>query len=84
MDDKSENGDIPRENFVAGLKQSEKLIKRGCAARVYLANDAAKQIAEKITALCREKGIVPDTSYSMTALGKLCGIEVGCAVCVER
>ena len=84
MDDRSESGDIPRERFVAGLRQAEKLIKRGVVKRVFLAHDAARQIAEKTFALCNEKGISPDTSYSMAALGKLCGIEVGCAVCVER
>ena len=83
MDDRSDSGDIPRGDLTAGIKQSERLIKAGNVKRVYLAHDAARHIADKISALCKERKIVPDTSYSMADLGKLCGIEVGCAVCVE-
>ncbi len=84
MDKQTGNGEIPSGNFIAGFRQSERLIRRADAKKVYVAYDAARQIAEKISALCREKGIDPDASYSMEQLGKLCGIGVGCAVCVER
>ena len=84
MDDRSDNGDIPRENFVAGLKQSVRLLKAGRAAKVLLAYNADSRIAEEISAVCREKGIVPDASKSMAEIGLLCGIEVGCAVCVLK
>ena len=84
MDERSDSGDIPGNCLTAGIRQSERLIRSGNVSKVYLAHDASRHIAEKISSLCKERDIVPDTSYSMAALGKLCGIEVGCAVCVEK
>ena len=83
MDDRSDSGDIPRADLTAGIKQSERLIRAGSVKKVYLAYDAARHISDRISALCKEKKTVPDTSHSMAELGRMCGIEVGCAVCVE-
>lgn len=67
---------------VAGLNQSKKHIRGGTARAAYVASDAEAKIISFITELCREFGVEIDSAHTMNELGKLCGIEVNCAVCV--
>lgn len=69
-----------RDGKAIGLNQSRKLIKAGLAEKVCIANDADNYIRDEIKALCHTHGIVPDESETMSALGKICGIDVDCAV----
>jgi large subunit ribosomal protein L7A len=64
---------------VIGLKQTTKAVERGQARAVYLAGDAEERLVRELQAKCREKGIEVVKVESMTALGKVCGIEVGAA-----
>ncbi len=68
--------------LVAGLNKTKKLILAGQAEKVYLATDADTALTESMETLCREYGVAIETAESKKELGKLCGIEVGCAVCV--
>lgn len=68
--------------LVAGLNKSKKLIYAGQAEKAYLAIDADTALIESMTALCREYGVAVEVTETKKELGKLCGIGVGCAVCV--
>ena len=66
---------------VAGFNQSKKQIKNGNAKTVFLANDAQGGLVSEISYLCESFGVILDTTKSKEELGKLCGLEVDCAVC---
>ena len=70
--------------LVAGLNKSKKLILAGQAVRAYLAADADESIITMMNALCEEYGVSVDRSKTKSELAELCGIEVGCAVCVVK
>lgn len=62
-----------------GTKQTLKAIERGQAKVVYAALNADRYVIEPILQMCASKGIPVIQVDSMQALGKACGIEVGCA-----
>lgn len=67
---------------VAGLNQTKKHIKGGTAKAVFIASDAESKILSAMTELCRENEVETDTAHTKAELGRMCGIEVDCAVCV--
>ena len=64
---------------VTGLRQTQKAVAKGLAARVYLACDADPRLTEPMEALCRASGIDVVTDYTMAQLGRACSIAVGTA-----
>lgn len=62
-----------------GTKQTLKAIERGQARAVFVAQNADRHVVEPVIQLCASKGIPVIHVESMHALGKACGIEVGCA-----
>lgn len=62
-----------------GAKQTLKAVERGQAKVVYTAQNADRHVVEPIIQMCAAKGIQVIEVDSMQALGKACGIEVGCA-----
>lgn len=68
--------------IVAGLNQSKKHIRGGTARIAYVASDAEGRIVSAVRELCRDCGVELDLQRTKAELGKLCGIEVDCAVCV--
>ena len=74
---------VPRCTYVAGLNQTKKAIRAGNVSRVYLADNADEHVRAQITALCEADGMTVVTGSSMDALGRMCGIDVGCAVCAS-
>jgi large subunit ribosomal protein L7A len=62
-----------------GAKQTLKAVERGQAKVVYTAQNADRHVVEPIIRMCAVKGIEVIQVDSMQALGKACGIEVGCA-----
>jgi large subunit ribosomal protein L7A len=62
-----------------GTKQTIKAIERGLAKVVFIAQNADRHVVEPIIQSCREKAIPVISVDSMQALGKACGIDVGCA-----
>lgn len=74
------NDDVPR-SILVGLNQTKKAVRAGRAARVLLAVDADESLRKSVKQLCEEFGVEAEESGTMAALGTLCGIEVGCAVC---
>ena len=65
---------------VVGVKQVRRAIESGRAQTVFLAADAEGRVTAPIAALCEEKGVEVATGFSMTDLGRACGISVGAAV----
>ena len=74
---------VPRCTYVAGLNQTKKAIRAGRVSAVYLADNADERVRVQITALCEECGMTAVTGFTMEALGRQCGIDVGCAVCAS-
>ncbi|HBO65066.1 MAG TPA: 50S ribosomal protein L7ae-like protein [Clostridiales bacterium] len=68
--------------YVAGLNQSKKLIKGGSARKAFAATDAEEKLVSVLKDLCSDAEIELDCTKTMEELGKLCEIDVGCAVCV--
>ena len=68
---------------VAGAKQVQKSLENGKAQHIYVANDAAKNLREKIINLAEEKGVTITYAESMAALGKDCGIQVPSAAAAD-
>ena len=68
--------------YVAGLNQSKKLIKGGSARKAFAATDAEEKLVSVLRHLYSDAEIELDCTKTMEELGKLCEIDVGCAVCV--
>ncbi len=69
---------------VAGYNQFVKLVRRGKATKVYLANDADRFFAESIRAeLVGRAEVELDTSFSSDELAKKAGVDVPTAVITE-
>ena len=68
--------------LIAGLNKSKKLILAGKAQSAFLATDADEGIVKTVTVLCEENGVSIEQTKTKMELAELCGIEVGCAVCV--
>ncbi len=74
---------VPRCTFVAGLNQTKKAIRAKRTGEVYLADNADEYVRTQVRMLCEENGISPQTGSTMEELGRMCGIDVGCAVCAR-
>lgn len=68
--------------YVAGLNQSKKLIKGGSARKAFAAKDADEKLVAMLEELCDNARIELDRTKTMEELGKLCEIDVDCAVCI--
>ena len=65
---------------VIGVKQSQKAIKDGAAAEVFVALDAEKRVVGPIYELCSETDTKVSEITTMAELGDAAGIDVGAAV----
>lgn len=63
-----------------GAKQVGRALRSGQAKLVFLAEDADPKVIEPIAHLCQELSVPTELVHTMAALGKACGISVGCAV----
>lgn len=63
-----------------GTKQTMKMVEKGLASEVVVAQDADPKITEKVIALCQQNGVPIVYVDSMRQLGKACGIDVGAAM----
>ena len=66
---------------VVGLKQTRRAIASGKVTKVFLAKDADPKLTEPLRAMCRLSGVEAVSEYTMSELGKSCGIAVGTAAC---
>ena len=73
---------LEKGTFRAGFNQAQKHIEAGRAKLVYLATDAPPALFGQIRALCLAKEVPFCEEYDKKALGKLCALDVGCAVAV--
>ena len=62
-----------------GSKQTLKAVEQNQAKVVYVAKNAEKHVINPILQACAVKSVLVIMVESMQALGKACGIEVGCA-----
>ena len=67
------------QNAICGIKQVKKALKSGAVKTLYLASDAEKRLIAPIVALSESLYIPIVWVSSMRTLGKMCGIDVGCA-----
>ncbi len=65
---------------VVGVKQSNKAIKEGRAAGVFIADDAEQRVIRPIADLCRQMNVPLTEVPTMAELGDAAGIDVGAAV----
>ena len=65
---------------VVGLKQVRRSVEEGTAKKVFLAEDVAPDIYEKIVALCKANSVEIEFADSMKQLGNACKIDVSAAV----
>ena len=63
-----------------GRNQSLKMIKSGKCRMTYIAKDADVFLIDELTRLCTKMQVQTDMSCTKEQLGKLCGLDVGCAV----
>jgi len=63
--------------IIIGTKQTLKAMKNGNVSEVFIADDADKQVTQKVASLANELGIPCQHVDSMKKLGAACGIEVG-------
>lgn len=66
-------------NAICGIKQVKKALKSGAVKTLYIASDAEKRLIAPIVALSESLLIPVAWVSSMRTLGKMCGIDVGCA-----
>ena len=64
---------------VTGLKQTRRALGAGRARQVWLACDADPGLTEPLMNLCQEVGVPVENSFTMSQLGRACGIQVGTA-----
>ena len=65
---------------VVGIKQSLKQLKKGTVKKVFIADDADRQLMCDIEELCKKKDVNIVHVNTMKELGKICGIDVGASV----
>ena len=72
--------EISGKQLRVGAKQIRKALASGKVSRVYLAQNADPAITEPIMTLCQLNDVGFAWVWSMTDLGRACGIDVGAAV----
>ena len=65
---------------VVGLRQVRRALPEGGIKTVILAQDADMHVRSEVTMLCDAYGVRLEVFASKQELGRLCSIEVGCAV----
>lgn len=71
---------LQNSNKVVGLKQVRRAVEDHTAVKVFLANDVAPDIYDKIVDLCNSNGVEIEYVDSMRQLGNACKIDVPAAV----
>ncbi|TFJ92880.1 50S ribosomal protein L7ae-like protein [Lentibacillus salicampi] len=66
-----------RSKLIIGTKQTLKAIRHGTVSEVFIADDANRQITQKVESLAHEMSVPCHRVDSMQKLGAACGIEVG-------
>ena len=69
-------------NTVVGAKQTLKIITKGRAKIVALADDAADKVKKPLELACKEHDVPCEHIATMEELGKACRIKVGAAAAV--
>ena len=75
------SAELAAKEKVVGLKQTKRAIAAGTATKVFLAKDADPRLTEPLRAMCRLAQIAVADAYTMSELGRSCGIAVGTAAC---
>ncbi|WP_090087317.1 ribosomal L7Ae/L30e/S12e/Gadd45 family protein [Lentibacillus persicus] len=74
-----------RSKLIIGTKQTLKAIKHGAASEVFIADDADRQITQKVENLAQASDVPCHRVDSKRKLGAACGIDVGAsAVAVKQ
>ncbi|MGJ9460417.1 ribosomal L7Ae/L30e/S12e/Gadd45 family protein [Oceanobacillus sp. CF4.6] len=73
-----------RSQIIIGTNQALKAMHNGEISEVIIAEDANRQITQKVVSLANELGIPYQHVDSMKTLGAACGIEVGTSTVALR
>ncbi|WP_042225471.1 50S ribosomal protein L7ae-like protein [Oceanobacillus manasiensis] len=73
-----------KSRIIIGTKQTLKAMKNGEISELVIADDADRQITQKVAGLAEELGIPCQRVDSMKKLGAACGIEVGASTVAIR
>lgn len=65
---------------VVGMKQTIKVLEKGTAKVVYIAEDADERVVRRVIELAKNQGLPVITVETMVQLGKECNIEVKTAI----
>ena len=71
--------DLKMADRVIGVKQVTKAIGKDLVSEVFLASDADERVIKTLEAVCQERMIPVQADFTMSELGKACGIEVRAA-----
>lgn len=71
--------DLKMADRVIGVKQVTKAIGKDLVSEVFLASDADERVIKTLEAVCQERMIPIQADFTMSELGKACGIEVRAA-----
>ncbi len=71
---------LSKMHHVAGMKQVKKVIARGDAACVFIADDADEAVTEEMKSLCQSNDVETVENVTMAEIGRASGIDVGSAV----
>ena len=72
-----------KERLVPGMRQVQRLLNAGQAARILLAQDADERLRQSLTLAAQAAGVPVESCESMAVLGRRCRIAVPCAVAAE-
>lgn len=72
-----------KERLVPGMRQVQRLLNAGQAARILLAQDADERLRHSLTEAAKAAGVPVESCESMAVLGRRCRIAVPCAVAAE-
>ena len=72
-----------KERLVPGMRQVQRLLNAGQAARILLAQDADERLRQSLILAAKAAGVPVESCESMAALGRRCRIAVPCAVAAE-
>lgn len=74
--------ELPKNQMVAGFRQSLKAIRQGRAVKVYVASDIDPVIYDAVEKAAKEASL-PIEETAAKELGKICGIDVPTAAAVQ-
>lgn len=71
--------ELKQASFVVGMKETERALEKGEAARVFIASDCDEKFSGPLLEACATRGVPVATGFTKKELGRACGIKVKAA-----